>query len=66
MDRNDVKDLIFQEVSVGVPHQVIPGRLFYHFGILEEANDLYVKIRMEHGVRQIPYDEIMEIKLRGR
>ncbi len=63
---DDVKDYIYEDVSVGLQHSVIPNRLFYYYGFLEEANDEFIKIQMRNGVKQIPLNQIMEIKSRGR
>jgi hypothetical protein len=52
-------------VSVGIPHNVAPGKLFWYYGTLTEVTDTEIKIQMSHGVKLIPLNQIMELKTKN-
>jgi hypothetical protein len=63
MEREDILPYDGGYVDIGIPHYVIPNRLFYQKGILEEILQDEIKLKMENGIKIIPFEEIKEIRL---
>lgn len=63
MERNDFLPYEGCYVDLGIPHYVIPDRLFYQKGMLEEILETEIKLRLENGVKIIPFSQIKEIRL---
>jgi hypothetical protein len=63
MERKDLLPYDGCFIDIGTPHYVIPNRLFYEKGILEEILETEIKLRLEKGVKIIPISQIKEIRL---
>ena len=63
MKREDIEKLKGKFTATGVPHTLIPGKLFYHYGTIVEVSDFDVKIELPkgNGFRLIPLDDIQDI-----
>ena len=50
------------KVVIGVPHLEKPGKLFYHFGILDRVTETHAILDIGTGYRKIPLEDIEEIR----
>jgi hypothetical protein len=57
----EIKKLQNNYVAVGVPHEIIQGKLFFYFGTLKNIDDDEIKIEINNGYKIIPINQIMEI-----
>ena len=66
IERKDIEPLKNDFVAVGVPHDIIPDRLFFYYGTLTEINNSYVKIELPNGngYKLIPINDIHDIQKR--
>ncbi len=53
-------------LSVGIPHTIIEGRLFYYYGKLIEIDAKEIKLETETGFRLISVEKIVDIHLDRR
>ena len=63
MEREDLLPYTGEFVDIGIPHYIIPDRLFYQKGILEEIFEDEIKLKLDNGVKIIPLNQIKEIRL---
>ena len=61
MKAENCREYLNKRVGVGVPHWVIPDKLFYYFGELVAVKDEYVIIQDVKGLRQIEIRNIRQI-----
>ena len=61
IESKECREFLNQRVGIGV-NNFLNGGVFYYYGELLEVTERYVKIRMSIGYKQIPLDEIIEIK----
>ena len=66
IEKNELIEFLNCLVDIGIQHYNCLDRPFYHTGYLREANDNFIKLKMETGYRMIPLDEILEIRLSTR
>ena len=57
----EIKKLQHNYVAVGVPHEIIQGKLFFYFGTLKNIDENEIKLEINNGYKIIPIDQIMEI-----
>ena len=62
MDRKDFEVFLYQTCDIGVPHLVMPGRLFFLKGIVIEVDDEFLRLKLENGFKLIRLSEIREIR----
>lgn len=62
--KNECLEFLNEFVSVGIPHATEPRNFFYS-GVLLEVTDYYIKLKTRNGYKEIPYNELKEIR-RGR
>jgi hypothetical protein len=62
IDKGEIQLFLDKYVRVGVPHDIIPNKLFFYFGYLKYVNSTEVKIQTNNGFRIIPLDQIMDIQ----
>jgi len=63
IESSECKEFLFRRVGVGLPHLSDSTKIFYYYGTLLSVTTEYVKIKMRNGYKQIPLEEIIEIKL---
>ena len=63
MEKKDI--LLFKGsfVAIGVDHWVLPGKLFYHRGVILSINDktVVMKILADNSIKEFPLDDIRSI-----
>ena len=57
----EIKKFLYQYIAVGVPHEIIPDKLFFYFGTLKKIYQNEIKIETNRGFKIIPINNIMEI-----
>ena len=62
---NEIEPFLNKYISVGVPHDIIAGKLFFYYGYLKYVDNLEIKLEMKNGVKIIPLDRILDIHLGG-
>lgn len=50
-----------KRVGVGVPHFVIPGKIFFYYGTLINVTNTSVVIKNNDGLKEIPLYDIQQI-----
>ncbi len=60
----DVYQFLGKKINVGVAHRVVPGKIFWYFGILIEVNDLYLKLEIKDGVKVVPLTQVLQVQIR--
>ena len=61
IERSEIERFLNKRIAVGIPHNIISGRLFFYFGILKYVDDLEVKIETNNGYKIIPLTNILDI-----
>jgi len=61
IESNECDEFLNQRVGIGVAN-FENGGIFFYYGQLLEVTNEYAKIKMDTGYKQIPLDEIIEIK----
>ena len=61
IDCSEIEPFLHKYIAVGVPHDIIPGKLFFYFGYLKYVDSLEVKIETNNGFKIIPISNIMDI-----
>ena len=61
IESSECGEFLDERVAIGVTN-FENGGIFYYYGQLLEVTNLYVKLRMDIGYKQISLDEIIEIK----
>ena len=64
--KEEIKIFLNKPVSVGVPHAVIDGRLFFYYGRLTHIDDCEIQIETENGFRIVPIEQIKSMQLDRR
>lgn len=64
IDSKEIEPFLNKYVSIGVPHDIISGKLFFYFGWLRYIDNLEVKIETNNGFRIIPIANIQDIHLK--
>lgn len=65
IEKEEIKQFLNQYVRIGVPHDMIPSKLFFYFGHVKDVNNTEVKIKTSNGFKIIPLENIMDIHLAG-
>lgn len=63
IDSNELEPFLNKYVRIGIPHDIVPNKLFFYFGWLKYIDNLEVKIETNNGFRIIPLNSIMDIQL---
>ena len=61
IDKEEIKEFLGQYISVGVEHNVIPGKLFFYYGYLKKVDDTEIKLETKHGFKIVTINTIMDI-----
>ena len=61
IDSREIEPFLHKHVAIGVPHDIIPGKLFFYFGCLKYVDSTEVKIETNNGFKIIPITQIMDI-----
>ena len=62
---NEIRPFLNKYISVGVPHDIIPGKLFFYYGYLRYVDNIELKLEMSNGVKIIPLTRIYDVHLGG-
>jgi hypothetical protein len=63
IDSKEIEPFIDKYCRVGIPHDIIPDRLFFYFGWIRYVDNIEVKLEMNNGYRIIPLQKIMDIQM---
>ena len=58
---NEIEPFLNKYISVGVPHDIIAGRLFFYYGILKYVDSIEIKLETKNGFKIIQIENIMDI-----
>ena len=63
MERKEIEQFLGDFVGVGVPHGIVPDKLFFYFGTLIDINNFEIKLELNHerGFKIIPINDILDI-----
>ena len=61
IDIDELKPFLNRYCAVGVPHDIIEGKLFFYFGTLKNIDSDKVKIETKNGIKIIPIENIFDI-----
>jgi hypothetical protein len=61
LKKDDLEKFLDEAVSVGVPHSIIEGRLFYYYGKLSNVSEGEIKLETNNGIRLISVEDIIDI-----
>lgn len=59
--KEEIEPFLNKNISVGVKHYVIPGKLFFYYGLLKYIDSNEIKIETNYGFKIIPLCEILDI-----
>ncbi len=59
----EIEPFLDKYVGIGIPHDIIPDKLFFYFGKLRYVDSTEVKIETFNGFKIIPLQKIMDIHL---
>ena len=62
----EIESFLNQTVSIGVPHLILEGQLFFHYGILKYVDSEEIQIQTKDGFRRIPIKNIVAIRKDSR
>ena len=66
IDSKEIEPFLDEYVAVGVPHDIIPNKLFFYFGKLKYVDSEEVQMELKNGFKIIPIENIRDIhKARG-
>lgn len=57
------EEFVGKEVCIGVPHRY-ENRLFFLTGVVLTVKSNFLILRIKDGIKQIPFDDIVEIRLK--
>lgn len=63
IDRKEIEGFLNKYIAVGVPHDIIPHKLFFYYGRLENIVEDDIKLNLKNGFKIIPIDQIRDIHL---
>lgn len=63
IDSIEIEPFLDKYVRIGVPHDIIPDKLFFYYGYIKYIDSEEVKIETNNGFRIIPIQKIMDIHL---
>lgn len=63
MDKKEIEEFFGKYIAIGVPHDKIPGRLFFYYGFLKYVTDEELKMKMSNGFKIIPLEQVKDIHL---
>ena len=67
IDRNEIETFLEEYIAIGVPHSIVPDKLFFYFGYLRYIDKEEIKIETNNGFKIIPISQIYDIhKARGK
>lgn len=63
IESSEMERFLYKHVAIGVPHDVIPGKLFFYFGILKYCDFTEVKLELDYnkGYKIVPIASIRDI-----
>jgi len=61
LEQKDLEPFINKYIAVGVPHEIITGRLFFYFGTLQEITSTDIKLKTDNGYKIVPFADILEL-----
>ena len=66
LEKKDIEQFLDEFVAIGVPHGIVPDKLFWYFGTLKDINNFEVKIELygKDGYKLIPISDIQDIRRR--
>jgi hypothetical protein len=59
--KEELELFLGKPVSIGVPHAILPDKLFFYYGILKFVSENEVKLETNNGFKLVPIDQIMDI-----
>lgn len=65
IDCTEIVSFLDKYVAIGVPNDIIEGKLIFYFGTLKSADTLEVKIETKIGYKIIQIQDIQDIHLAG-
>lgn len=65
IEKKEIEEFLNKYVAVGVPHDIIAGRIFFYFGIVKYINSDELKIETKNGYRIVSLENIRDIHLVG-
>ena len=65
-DRNDCLEFLHKLIDVGVPNFQNHDHLFFYTGIETEVTEDEIKLKLSDGLKIIPIEKIVEIRLSRR
>lgn len=65
IEKQDIEKFLNEYVRLGVPHDIIPNRLFFYFGIVKHVDSKEIKIETKTGYRIIQLENVKDIQKSG-
>ena len=58
---NEIEPFLNKYIAVGVPHNIMAGKLFFYYGVLKYVDNLEIKLETNNGFKIIPIINIRDI-----
>jgi len=65
IERNEIEPFLNKYIAVGVPHDIMDGKLFFYYGILKYVDNLEIKLETNNGFKIIPIHTIRDLQTKG-
>lgn len=65
-ERDEILEFLHKTIDIGIPRFEDNDRLFYYTGVLTEVTQEYIKLKLWDGIKQIPINDVIEIRLSRR
>ena len=61
MRAEDCRAYLNKSVGIGLPHWVVPDKLFFYYGTIIEITDNFLLLKGKNGLKQIILQDINQI-----
>lgn len=61
IEKRDMKDLVNEYVSIGIDHEILPNKLFFYYGVIQEITDKDCKLKTDKGFKIISFNQIKDV-----
>jgi len=66
LSKDEIEHFLNKPVSVGVPHVVMEGQLFFYYGRLIYVDSEEIKLETKKGFRVVPIEQIKSLQIDRR
>jgi hypothetical protein len=61
LNKKIIDSFLNKSVSVGVPHIILPDRLFFYYGRLHEVTGSSITLETKQGFKIVPIEQIKDL-----